>query len=142
MIYLGSDHGGYDLKEAVKKGLQDRGEAVEDLGAGDAVASDYPQFAKAVAGKVAADSGAKGILFCRSGQGMAMVANRFKGVRAAVAWNKEVAVESRRDNDSNVLSLPADYVSDGEAKAIVTAWLETPFSNEPRHQHRINQMSS
>jgi len=140
MIYLGSDHGGYELKEVIKKDLQDRGEAVEDLGASDDTPSDYPEYAYAVAEKVTDDNENRGILFCRSGQGMAIVANRIKGIRVALAWNKEVAVESRKDNDSNVLSLPADYVSEDEARAIVTAWLETPFSSEPRHQHRIDEI--
>ncbi len=142
MIYLGSDHGGFSLKEAVKKYLQDRGEEVEDFGASNDSASDYPEYAKLVAERVGTDIKDRGILFCRSGQGMAMAANRFKGVRAAVIWNKKVAIESRKDNNSNILSLPADYISQTEAFEIVDAWLSTPFSNEPRHKLRIDEIDS
>lgn len=142
MIYLGSDHGGFSLKEAVKKYLQDRGEEIEDFGASNDSASDYPEYAKLVAERVGTDIKDRGILFCRSGQGMAMAANRFKGVRAAVIWNKKVAIESREDNNSNILSLPADYISQTEAFEIVDAWLSTPFSNEPRHKLRIDEIDS
>src|SRR3989344_8615668 len=109
MIYLGSDHAGYELKKTIETMLAQKGESVEDLGAKGDNPSDYPQFAKAVAERVSKNPQDRGILFCRSGQGMAIAANRFKNVRACVAWNAEVARESRNDNDSNILSLPAGY---------------------------------
>ena len=140
MIYLGSDHSGFALKEAVKKILQVRGETIEDCGTNSSNASDYPIFAKKVADKVSKDELAKGILFCRSGQGMAITANRYKNIRAAVAWDKMSAAESRRDNDSNILSLPVDFVSMEKAIEIIDIWLETPFSELERHRERIDQI--
>jgi len=140
MIYLGSDHAGYELKEYIRKYLSGKGERVEDLGAKDNQPSDYPEFAKVVAQKISQNPEDKGILFCRSGQGMAMAANRFKGVRAAVVWNAGVARESRNDNNSNILSLPAGYLSKEEASKIVDVWLATPLSTEERHHKRIKEI--
>jgi len=140
MIYLGSDHAGYELKKAIKAMLAQNTEGIEDLGAENDNPSDYPRFAKAVAERVSANPQDRGILFCRSGQGMAMAANRFNDVRACVAWNAEVARESRNDNDSNILSLPAGYLTPDEAEKIVNVWLVTPASKEERHVERIKQI--
>lgn len=142
MIYLGTDHAGFELKEQIKTMLQAKGEKVEDLGAHNDEPSDYPKFAKLVAQKVATEEGSKGILFCRSGQGMAIAANRFKGIRAAVVWNSEVARETRNDNNSNILSLPAGYISNSEAEKIINVWLATPASKEPRHTKRIEEIDA
>ncbi len=142
MIYLGSDHAGYELKEYIKAHLEASGKQVEDLGAFNDDASNYPEFANIVANKVAESSDNKGILFCRSGQGMAIAANRHKGIRAAVVWSAEVARESRNDNNANVLSLPAGYISNEEAEKIVNVWLVTPASKEPRHIQRNKQLDN
>lgn len=140
MIYLGSDHAGFEAKEKIKRELIEKGESVEDLGANNDNPSDYPKFARLVAEKVAGDPSAKGILFCRSGQGTAITANRFRGVRAVVAWNSESARESRNDNDSNILSIPAGYLKIDEIIKIINVWLVTPASKEERHIKRIRDI--
>lgn len=140
MIYLGSDHAGFEVKEKIKKELIEKGESVEDLGAKSDNPSDYPEFARLVGEKVAGDPSAKGILFCRSGQGMAITANRIKGVRAVIAWNSESARESRNDNDSNILSVPAGYLKINEIIKIINVWLVTPASKEERHIKRIRDI--
>ena len=86
------------------------------------------------------DEDPRGILVCGSGEGMAIAANRVGGIRAAVIWSPEVARESRRDNDSNVLSLPERFIDEDTALAIVDAWLDQEFSGEERHQRRIDQI--
>lgn len=141
-VYLGSDHAGFYLKETVFAHLSKLGYAVEDVG--DKTldpADDYPQFAFAVTTKVLGDTtDAKGILLCGSGQGMCMAANRVRGIRAAVVWDKTVARETRNDNDSNVLCVPARLLDEAEALAIIDIWLETPFSGAARHARRIKEI--
>ncbi|MBP6930138.1 RpiB/LacA/LacB family sugar-phosphate isomerase [Patescibacteria group bacterium] len=141
MIYLGSDHAGYEYKEEVQKYLLAQGYETKDLGAYNNQSSHYPQFAKKVTRAVQADSGNFGILFCRSGQGMAIAANREKKIRASVAWNEKVACEARNDNDSNVLSVPTGYVSIEQTKKIIVAFLSTNASKEPRHLKRITMLN-
>lgn len=141
MIYLGSDHAGYECKEEIQKYLLAQGYETKDLGAYNNQSSHYPQFAKKVIQAVQEDSGNFGILFCRSGQGMAIAANREKKIRACVAWNEKVAREARNDNDSNVLSVPTSYVSTEQTKQIIVAFLSTNASKEPRHLERIAMLS-
>lgn len=140
MIFLGSDHAGYELKEKVKQWLIERGESVTDIGTDSPESVDYPQFAKLV-GSAVKDRRGKGILFCRSGQGMAIAANKINGIRAAVAWIPEIAKEARTDSDSNVLVLPAGYLTFDQTQEIILAWLNTPFSSTERYLRRINQLS-
>jgi ribose 5-phosphate isomerase B len=142
-VYLGSDHAGFYLKEKVFAHLSKQNYEVEDVG--DKTldpADDYPQFAYALTTKVLGDpdNQAKGILLCGSGQGMCMAANRVRGIRAAVIWNQEGARETRNDNDSNVLCLPASMLPDDEALAIIDTWLKTPFSGAARHARRIKEI--
>ena len=143
-IYFGSDHGGFNLKQllvhyfGVKRGLD-----MEDVGGKKLdPKDDYPQFAQLAASKLIGDNepDSRAILVCRGGQGMAMAANRYKGIRAAVCWDENSAKKSREDNDSNVLCLPADILSVDEAKDIVHVWLRTPFSRASRHQRRIQEI--
>lgn len=150
MIYIGADHGGYKLKEHLKKFLlnkkhwQASGQQLElkDLGAtkfkdGD----DYPDYAARVAKQVSINPMVNlGILICRSGQGVCIVANKFKGVRAALVWNELEAKMSKNDDMSNVLCLPSDYIDTKMAEKIVKAWLETPFSTEQRHMRRVKKI--
>ena len=147
MIYLAADHRGFRLKESLKALLLAEGHAVEDVGAlaldsGD----DYPDFAAAAAKKIAAGPAKhKGILLCGSGHGVDIVANKFKGVRAALCWNADVARQSRAHDDANVLVFAADWLDENNAKEIVRVWLATPFSGEERHRRRlekINQVES
>lgn len=144
-IYIGSDHQGFHLKEAIEAWLKKEGYDVEDVG--DRILDpndDYPQFAQKAAHKILTsdDDDSRAILICGGGQGMAIAANRFKGIRAAVVWDEEEAKMSRIDNDSNVLSLPA-RILDGDinnVKNIVKTWLDTRFSAAPRHIRRNQEL--
>ena len=140
MIWLGSDHAGFELKETIKQFLLDRNVLVADLGCESTDSVDYPAFAVKVAKRIIDNPHDRGILFCASGEGMAIAANRIKGIRCALAWNERVAEESRADNDSNILSLPANYITPKEAENIVWRWLETEFSGAERHSRRIHIM--
>lgn len=144
-IYLGSDHHGFHLKEKLFAYLSKRGYEVEDLG-GKALdpEDDFPQFAQAAALKVIGEESGEGraILLCGGGQGMAMAANRFRGIRASVIWDEKQARLTRNDNDSNVLCMPADLLDDNEPtwQAIVDAWLSTPFAGAERYRRRNRQL--
>jgi ribose 5-phosphate isomerase B len=138
-IIIGADHAGYPMKEKVKAFLQDRGIIVEDAGTHSDKSVDYTDFGKAVASKVADGSFQRGILICGTGLGMSMVANRFRGVRAALANDLFSAIMSRRHNDSNVLAMGGRLIGDALALQLVEAWLETPFDGG-RHQRRLEKM--
>ena len=141
MIYLGSDHGGYELKEIVKQFLTENNLTFEDLGADNLnPQDDYPDFIIPVAQKVASNPSSLGIILGRSGNGEAIAANKVKGVRAAVCLNEEMAKKAKEHNNANVLSLGADYISLDEAKKIVKVFLDTPFTNDERHIRRINKI--
>jgi len=140
-IFVAADHGGLELKDTLVKHLKRKHEDVQDLGPETLdKEDDYPIKAYAVATKVLGEDDARGILVCRSGQGMAMAANRVSGIRAAVAWNEDIAKETRDANDSNVLSLAADFITEAEALKIVDVWLETKFSGAERHLRRIEEL--
>ncbi len=146
MIYLGTDHAGFELKEEIKHFLIEEGYEVTDMGA-DAYdeADDYPDFVIAAAKKVAEDPKKnRGIVFGGSGQGEAIAANKVKGIRAALYYGvKQDIVElSRTHNNANVLSLGARFVTPEEAKKAVELWLETDFSKEERHVRRINKITA
>lgn len=141
-IYLGADHAGFDLKEKIKEHLTDReGIEVFDVGAKQKNEDDdYPGYAFAVAEKVARDKDSGGVMVCGSGEGMAIAANKVKGIRASVVWDVRAARETKNDNDANVISLPARYIDWELALEIVDAWLRTkPFDHE-RHQRRVEQI--
>ena len=138
-IIIGADHAGYPMKEKVKAFLQDRGITVEDVGTHSDKSVDYTDFGKAVARKVSDGSFQRGILICGTGLGMSMVANRFPGVRAALANDLFSAIMSRRHNDSNVLAMGGRLIGDALALQLVEAWLETPFEGG-RHQRRLEKM--
>ena len=146
-IYIGTDHAGFELKEELKIFLENRGCDVEDKGAFEFnAADDYPDFiypvVKAVAEDLVRDLDSRGIVFGGSGQGEAIVANKVKGIRAAVVYDEYSAKMSREHNDANILSLGTRTLSIGEAKDLVTLWLETPFSNEERHKRRIDKIKA
>lgn len=153
MIYLAADHRGFQLKEAIKKSLVGRGIGVEDVGAlaydaGD----DYVDFAAAAAEKIAkswtgedgdlsrASEASRGIFICGSGHGVDIVANKFRGVRAALCWNTQVAKQSREHDDANVLILAADACDEVLAQEIVSVWLGASFSGEDRHIRRLKKI--
>ena len=144
-VFLGSDHGGYHLKEDVFAYLSKRGIHVEDVG--DSALDphdDFPEFAQAAALKIIGDEDpdARAILLCSGGQGMAMAANRFRGIRASVIWDEYEAKMTRNDNDSNVLCLPSRVLKDNpnEWKNIVDTWLSTPFAGADRYKRRNRQI--
>lgn len=142
MIYLGADHRGFKLKEILKQYLGQQGNEVEDLGA---LAydkdDDYPDFAQGVAAKVAENPEEnKGILICGSGHGVDVAANKFKGVRAALCFNRQVAAQSREHEDANVLVLASDWIEEREAKEIVDAWLSTRFDGADRNIRRLRKI--
>lgn len=143
-IFLGSDHNGFHLKEKVFAYLSKNGFDVEDVG--DQVLDkddDFPEFASMAAIKIigSEDDDPRAILLCGGGQGMAMAANRFRGIRASVVWDEHEAKMTRNDNDSNVLSLPARIVEDDDVwEKIVHTWLTTPFANAERFKRRNRQI--
>ena len=142
MIYLGSDHAGFKLKEEIKKILTRNNYSHKDLGNKKyAQGDDYPEYSRNVALKVS-QSGNRGILVCDSGVGVCIAANKINKVRAVNACSKKMAVMSRKHNDSNILCLGQDYLGPGQAEEIIMAWLEEGFSSEERHHRRVNMISS
>jgi ribose 5-phosphate isomerase B len=144
MIYIGADHGGYKMKEQLKKFLAKQKLEFFDVGAKTLKKDDdYPDYAKLVAKKVSQNPLQNlGILICRSGQGVCIVANKFKHVRAALVWNVKESEMSRIDDMSNVLCLPSDYINQKQAEDILKVWLNTPYSSEARHMRRIKKISA
>ncbi|MDY6839261.1 MAG: ribose 5-phosphate isomerase B [Thermodesulfobacteriota bacterium] len=140
-VVLGSDHAGYHMKEKVKTFLEDLGVAFEDMGTYGEESVDYTDFGKKVARSVSDSTFQRGILICGTGLGMSMVANRFRGVRAALANDLFSAIMSRRHNDSNILVMGGRLIGDTLALQLVKTWLETPFDGG-RHQRRLEKMDS
>lgn len=142
-IILGADHAGYELKEKMKLALKDRGYVIEDMGVMTYdPKDDYPDFIAPVAKAVSADPDvSRGIIFGRTGQGEAMLANRFPHVRAAVFYGGplEIVALSRQHNNSNVISLGAAFVGEDEAHAAVDLWLDTSFE-KGRHEKRVQEI--
>lgn len=136
MIAIGSDHGGYRLKEEIKKYFEEKEILYKDMGCISEERVDYPNIAKEVAKQVQSKECEKGILICRSGIGMSMVANKFKGVRCALCHNEFTAKFSRLHNDANVLAMGADDVTVNEAICMIRMWLATEFEGG-RHKERL-----
>lgn len=139
-IIIGSDHGGFKLKEKIKKYLGELGYEYEDIGTDSMQSCDYPDFAYKVAKKVA-ETNSKGILICGTGIGMSISANKVRGIRAALAFDEFTAKMSREHNNSNVLCLGERTTKEELAKKIVKVWLETPFSKEERHHRRVDKIT-
>lgn len=127
MIAIGSDHGGYKLKEEIKKYLEEKEIEYTDCGTFNEERVDYPDIAKAVALEVQNKECDKGIVICRSGIGMSIVANKFKGIRCAKCNDEEEAKYSRMHNDANILAIGADYIDTSRAIRIVRTWIATEF---------------
>jgi len=142
MIYLASDHRGFELKEKVKKWLRGWQREFEDLGNNKLdLEDDYPDFAIKVAKKISkGKKGDMGIVICGSGIGMDIVANRFAGVRCGLGFSPQQIRIAKRDDDLNCLSLAADFVSEEEAKRIVEMFLETQFTGTEKYLRRINKI--
>jgi len=139
LVYLGADHAGVQLKARLKAELERLGYATVDVGTESETAVDYPDFAHQVAHAVETGAAARGVLICGTGAGMAMAANRHPGVRAAVAWNPEMAEIVRRHNDANVLALGGRTLDEESAVRILRRWLETPFDGG-RHRRRVDKI--
>ena len=138
-IALAADHAGFDEKEKVKRTLDELGIQYEDLGTASTDSVDYPDYARKVAEGVSSGKFDQGLLVCGSGTGMAIAANKVKGVRAAVAWSPEIAALARQHNDANVLSLPARFVPEDQAVEIVKAFFSAEFESG-RHQRRVDKI--
>lgn len=141
-IYIAADHRGAYLKETLKTSLKKDGYEVVDLGNPESDPNDdYPNFAGAVAEKVAGTEGeVRGIVICGSGFGVDIVANKFSGVRSALAMSADHIRAGRHDDDVNVLSLAADFIQPEQAIEIVNVFLSTPFGNEERYSRRLGEI--
>jgi ribose 5-phosphate isomerase B len=141
-LFVGSDHGGFELKEQIKAYLDSRSVCdIEDLGTYSEASVDYPEFGKKVALAVAQDAGHKGIVVCGSGIGISIAANKVTGIRAALCHDVYMAVMSRKHNDANVLALGGRTTLPENAFSIIDAWLATEFEGG-RHQRRVDQIES
>lgn len=143
MIYLATDHAGFELKEKIKEFLQKEGYQVEDFGAySQDSEDDYPDFISKAAGAISKNSDNKAIILGGSGQGEAIVANKFSNIRAAVYYGgqEQMPALTRQHNDSNVLSLGARFLTENEAINAVKLFLDTKFTNEQRHVRRIEKI--
>ena len=140
MIAIGSDHAAFEFKEQIKKHLEDKGVEFRDFGCHSDRRTDYPVYGMKVARAVADGECEKGLLFCGSGVGISISANKVHGIRCVVCSGPYSAVLSRKHNDTNVLAIGARVVGIELAKMIIHMWLETPFEGG-RHQTRINQIT-
>ena len=141
MIALGSDHGGFELKEIVKKHLEERGLEYKDFGTYSLDSCDYPQFGRAAAEAVASGECEKGIVICTTGIGISITANKVKGIRCALCSETTSARLTREHNDANVLALGGGMTGPLLALEIVDTFLDTPFSNMEKHARRISQIA-
>jgi len=138
-IALAADHGGFELKEQIKKHLQEKGVEILDLGTDCTDSVDYPLYGKACGEAVMSGKAERGIVFCGTGIGISIAANKVKGIRCALATSKDMAELSRQHNNSNILALGGRILSLQEAKEIVDIWLVTPFEGG-RHQRRTDML--
>lgn len=140
-IAVGADHGGFDLKAKVVKYLKSKGHTVKDLGTYSSEPCDYPKYAFIVARAVAGGKYSRGILICKSGIGMSIVANKVRGIRAALVDNVEAARSSREHNDSNIIVFGSKMMNIYKAKRIIEVWLKTRRLGG-RHLRRVNQIKA
>lgn len=139
-IAIGADHGGYKLKEEIKKYLEEKEIEYRDFGTDSELRADYPMIAKEVSKSVQSKECEFGILICRTGYGMAMVANKFKGIRCAPCYNEETAKFAKMHNNMNVMALGADHISTNEAICVLRMALATEFEGG-RHQERLDMIT-
>ena len=141
LIPIAADHAGFEMKQKLVAELKKLGYEPQDLGARSGESTDYPDFAHPLAQEISRGEARRGILLCGSGVGMDIVANRYPHVRAALAWKPEIAELSRQHNDSNVLVLPARFISDDEGVQIMRRWLDTDFEGG-RHERRVEKIDT
>ena len=140
MIAIGSDHGGFDLKQAVIGYLEEKGVAYKDFGCYDKSSCDYPVFGRAVAEAVASGEYEKGIVICTTGIGISMVANKVKGIRCALCQDSFSAKMTRLHNNANVLAMGGGIIGPNLAVEITETFLNTPFSEEEKHCRRVGMI--
>ena len=140
LISIGNDHAGTNLKKQLKKELISMGHKISDKGTDKIESVDYPEFIHPVAEEVEKGGAEIGIIICGSGNGAAMTANKWKKIRAALCWDKELVILARKHNDANILSLPARFISVKKAKEMVLAFIETEFEGG-RHERRIKKIA-
>ena len=140
MIAIGSDHGGFELKEKLMEHLSERGLEYKDFGTYSSASCDYPVYAKTVANAVASGECDRGIIICGTGIGVSITANKVRGIRAALCGDCFSAEATRQHNDANVLCMGARAVGEGLALKIADTFLDTPFSNDERHIRRISMI--
>jgi ribose 5-phosphate isomerase B len=139
-IAIGCDHAGFELKEKLKSYLESKGWEIKDFGTYSEARADYPDFAHLVATSVERKEYDYGLLMCGSGNGINMAANKHKGIRSALCWNAEIAELARLHNDANILTLPARFITEEEAKKCVAVFYSTAFEGG-RHSDRVNKIS-
>lgn len=138
MIGIGSDHGGYDLKQSIIRYLEEQGLEYKDYGCMDKASCDYPVYGRAVAEAVAGGACEKGIVICTTGIGISITANKIPGIRCALCSDTVSARLTRLHNDANMLALGAGIVGENLALGIVDTFLHTDFSGEERHRRRVD----
>jgi ribose 5-phosphate isomerase B len=139
-IALGSDHAGFEYKEATKKWLEEKGFTVLDFGTKGLSSVDYPDFAHPVANSVEKEEAAFGILYCGSANGVAITANKHQGIRAGLCWENDVAKLVRMHNDANIICIPARFVALSLALEMIDNFINTPFEGG-RHANRVNKIA-
>jgi ribose 5-phosphate isomerase B len=140
-LAVGSDHAGFDLKKDLLVYLSEKGYSLDDMGPNSSDSVDYPDFAHKVASSVETKTCDLGILICGSGNGVCITANKHHGVRAALAWEPELASLARQHNNANVICIPARFVSQEKAFQIVDAYLDSAFEGG-RHENRVNKIET
>ena len=139
-IAIGSDHAGFEYKEAIKKWLVHKGYQVKDFGSPSLDSVDYPDYAHPPAASVASGESTFGILICGSANGVAMTANKHQSIRAALCWQTDVAALTRQHNDANVICIPARFVALALAEQMIEVFMETAFEGG-RHAGRVGKIS-
>lgn len=139
-IAIGADHAGVQLKETIKKHLENSGHVVTDYGTFGEASVDYPDYAHPVANAIEEGKADFGVLICGSANGISMAANKHAGIRAAICWKPEIAELARLHNDANILSLPARFISEDDAKKCADVFFTTSFEGG-RHANRVSKIS-
>jgi len=139
-LAIGGDHAGFDYKQSLYEELLSQGHEIEDFGTFNDGSVDYPDFAHPVSSFVEANPGSKGILICGSGNGVAMVANKHAGIRAAICWTEELAKLARQHNDANIICIPARFISHQMAREVIRIFLTQVFEGG-RHANRVDKIS-
>ncbi len=139
LIYMACDHAGYELKEKIKEYLSEKKYEITDFGTFSKESVDYPDFIHPLAKKINENKFITGIIICGTGNGVAITANKYKNIRAALCWENEIARMARLHNDANILALPTRFINEFQAKEIVDIFLNTDFEGG-RHEQRIKKI--